>query len=501
MNERSSARHPAANSAVKSSFASDVLTLATGSIFAQALMILASPLLTRLYDPDDFGIYALFISMTGIVTTIACLRYDIAIMLPERDDEAANVLALSLILAFSISAFTIPFLWLAKAPLLRLLNAQGLEPYFWLLPLAIFLGGTASALNYWNSRTKHFKRLSMARITSSVTTTCTQLGAGLTGYAAGGSLIGGSMAGSAVSVMWLGSKIRHDSYDIRKSIHMGSIGSEFKRYCKFPTIDLLSALLNTLSWQIPVILLSAFFSSTIVGFYALGFRVIHLPMSFLGSSISQVFFKRCVEANADGTLNEVVEKVFRILVVLSLLPMLVLTISGGEIFIFIFGENWVEAGIYAQFLGLWAFIWFVSSPIATLYFVLERQEFGLKLNIINFVTRLISIYVGGMMQSPRIAIILFALTGIIVYGYLLITLFDYAYIPRQIILQILSTSFVKVIPACTILIAFKLMEVGPMIQTLASGTMIIIFYIYIIKTDPFVRSLADNLRGSRLSKN
>ena len=66
----------------KENFASDVLTLAGGTTFAQILTILSVPILTRLYGPEDFGVWALYISITSIITVIACMRYEYSIMLP-----------------------------------------------------------------------------------------------------------------------------------------------------------------------------------------------------------------------------------------------------------------------------------------------------------------------------------------------------------------------------------------------------------------------------------
>lgn len=294
----------------RSTFASDVLTLATGTIFAQVLAILAAPLLTRMYGPDDFGLYTIFLSVTGILTSVACMRYEMAIMLPERNEDAVNLLALSLLLAACMSIIIIPLLWVARVPMIEILNAPGLAPYLWMVPLAVFLGGAFNALNYWNSRTRHFKRLSMSRVIGSVTVTGAQIGAGLAGHATGGSMIDGSISGQMASTTFLGAKIYNDIKHLKKYVSKAHMILGLKRYHKFPLLDMWSILLNTLSWQVPVFLLSAFFSSTVVGYYSLGFRVIYFPMSIIGSSIAQVFFQRAVEANAKGSLNKVAENLF-----------------------------------------------------------------------------------------------------------------------------------------------------------------------------------------------
>ena len=46
----------------KSEFAKNVLTLMTGTTIAQAIPIAISPILTRLYTPEDFGVFNLMIN-------------------------------------------------------------------------------------------------------------------------------------------------------------------------------------------------------------------------------------------------------------------------------------------------------------------------------------------------------------------------------------------------------------------------------------------------------
>ena len=120
-----------------SSFTTDVLKLVTGTTFAQVITILASPLLTRLYGPEAFGFLALFTSITSIIGVIACMRYEMAIMLPKTDEEAANLLGLCLLCVTVVSALTVPALYFGGDALLSLLKAPGLGPYF--IPVSPFV--------------------------------------------------------------------------------------------------------------------------------------------------------------------------------------------------------------------------------------------------------------------------------------------------------------------------------------------------------------------------
>ena len=199
----------------KASFASDVLTLAGGTTFAQILTILAAPVLTRLYGPEDFGVWALYISITSIINVIACLRYEYSIMLPESDEEAVNLLGLSILAVLAVSGLTVPFVWYFKASIVNFLNAPLIEGYLWLITPFVFVNGIFLALNHWNSRTKLFKRLSFSRISSSVSTTATQIILGLVKRPpTSAGLILGSLAGQSAATLVLGGQIWRDDRNL-----------------------------------------------------------------------------------------------------------------------------------------------------------------------------------------------------------------------------------------------------------------------------------------------
>ncbi|MDW7731263.1 MAG: oligosaccharide flippase family protein [Methanolobus sp.] len=470
------------------SFASDVLTLVGGTTFAQILTLLAAPILTRLYGPEDFGVWALFISITGIIGVIACLRYELSIMLPDSDEDAINLLALSLAIVLLMSIITIPLIYIFKDSLVLALNSPQLGDYMWLIPPFILITGVFLALNYWNSRTKNFKRLSFARVSSSLSSTGTQIGVGIGGYTTAIGLIAGSFVGNFISTIVLGGQIwKDDGKQFRTHIHPKKMIAGLKRHRKFPLIDSWSALLNSISWQLPAFLLAFFFSPAIVGFYSLGFRLLQMPMNFVGKSLSQVFFQRASIAKSENKLSSLVENVFRILVVVGMFPILTVTIVGSDIFSVVFGQDWTEAGVYAQILSIWAFLWFISSPLSSIYVVLEEQKFGLKFNIFNFATRVLSLAIGGYLGNARLALILFAASGILVYGYLCLKMMYYAEVKMSRVIKIVISNLLYFIPAGTILVILKLLEANQLIIVGVSGLFIAIYYGYIIMTDEHLK--------------
>jgi len=472
------------------SFASNVLTLVTGTIIAQIITIIASPIITRLYGPDTFGLLALFTSITSIIGVIACLRYEIAIMLPESDEEAANVFGLSVIFVIIVTIVSIPLLIFFQQPLLQFLKAPQLSPFFGLIPLTILLGGIFLALNYWNTRTKHFHRLSIARVMSSCSSTGTQLGLGFLGYASGGALIGASILGQIVSTCVLGIQIIRDHLSFfKKNITWDGISKVLKRYRDFPKYDIWSALLNTISWQIPIFLLAYFFSTTVVGYYSLSMMLIQLPMSFIGGAIAQVFYQRAAVAKIGGNLRPLVENIFKILIILGLFPMMVLLLIGEDLFSVVFGSQWAISGIYVQILSVWAFVWFISSPLSTIVAVLEKQSWGLILNILIFSTRVISLVIGGILGDVLIALLLLSLSGFIVYGYLCIKIMDYSQIPMKDSFNIIFSNFLQVIPAGIVLLLLVLLNIDSLMIVIVACTLGFVYYAYKIKNEPLLQNL------------
>lgn len=408
-----------------SSFAANVLKLVTGSVFAQGLGVLVAPIVARLFAPEAFGVAALFASITGIIGVVACLRYELAIMLPKTDEEAANLLCLSLFFVFIITGISVLIIFFAGDVIVNLLNSPELKKYLWLVPVAVFIGGTSLPLNYWNSRTKHFGRLSIARIVSSVVAQTTKLGAGLAGFVSGGVLIGTGILGQIVSTFVLGGQIWRDDRKLFKAnIRWENMIAGLKRYKKFPIITTWSLLLNTLSNQMSIWILAFFFSPIVVGFYAMTRIVLGMPAGLVGGAVAQVFLQKAAEANNySNNLSNVVEGVFKRLVSLGIFPFLLLVFIGKDTFIIVFGIRWAEAGVYTQILSLSILFSFIASPISTLFSVLEKQGNGLFFNVIFFFTRTIAIIAGGLIGDERIALGLFAVAGVVCYSLLCFWLF------------------------------------------------------------------------------
>jgi O-antigen/teichoic acid export membrane protein len=369
--------------------------------------------------------------------------------------------------------------------IVRLFNSPELQKYLWLIPISVLSSGVFLALNYWNSRTKHFGRLSVARVVSSTAAQATKLMFGFAGYVSGGILIGSAILGNFVSTLVLGGQIwRGDIRFFKTSIRWKKMISGLKSYRKFPLADIWGGLLNTVSWQLPVMLLSAFFSPIIVGYYALGNAVIRLPMNMIGGAIAQVFYQKASDAKNKGECAEIVENVYKRLVAIGLFPILLLCIIGKELFSAVFGHNWAEAGLYTQILAPWMFLTFISSPLSTLFAVFERQGSALIVHSTIFFTRLISLYIGCVLGNIFIALGLFSLTGVFVYGGLAIWNMKLANVPTYLFFSILIKYLLYFSPVGTGLLLAKFwFNVSPLIIVIVGIIASCIYLALVVRED------------------
>jgi O-antigen/teichoic acid export membrane protein len=464
-------------------FISDLAKIVSGTIVAQGLNILASPVVSRLFLPAALGTSALFNSFTGVFGAISSLSYDLAIMLPEDDEEAAHMLGVSLILTAIFSVALAALIWLGQDFLLAALSAAELAPYLWLLPPTVFFVGVNRALNLWEGRAHRFGRLSRRNVTNVVVTLVISLTAGFLGYTTAGSLIFGIAMGMAVATVIQAWGVWHADRPVLQKMRLAGMRAGMARYRKFPLYDSWASLLNSISWQMPTLLLTFFFTPQVVGYYALGARVLRLPIDMLGVSISKAFFPQAAEARLHNRLAEVVESTFRRLVSFSIFPLLILMVIGEDLFGLVFGAQWSEAGVYTQYLSPWIFFWFISAPLGQLFRVLEKQESHLWINMLIFITRLASLYAGGVLGSPRLAILFFSASGVLVYGYMSLAIIHAAGVDWSRIARILARYTALFLPLGLALAALTALSTHIWLRIGLAALAGLVYYYYTLISD------------------
>lgn len=386
----------------KSAFVRGVGVLVGGTAGAQLLAVLAAPLLTRLYTPEDFGLLAVYASLLGLIAVIASLRYELAIPLPEDDAEAANVAVLSLILVGVTTLLAGILTALLREPISNALGVPQLAPYLWLLPLGVLAGGVYNVFNYWAVRTKRFTTIAGTRIAQSLTTLFIQLAA----FKLGGiALLFGQVAGQSAGTVRLGrAALASGGFS---AVSWVGIKQVARRYQRFPIFSTWEGLANTAGLQLPPLLFATLFGTAAAGLYSLANRVLSLPLSLIGNAIGQVFFSRAADARRNGQLGPLVAQLHAKLAHIGLPPAVLTMLIGADLFALVFGSEWRQAGEFAQWMAPWLYLVFVSSPLSTLFAVAEQQKQGLAFQLILLVSRLLAIGVGAWIGDLSITVMLF----------------------------------------------------------------------------------------------
>jgi len=355
-------------------FNKNILTLIKGNSFAQIFPLLLSPILTRLYSPSEFGVFALFISLSMILGTITAGRYDLTIMLPKKDDSAINLFILGFLITCILSIVLFIFIFLYYDSLTRLFLLKNIDFPFLLLPIMVFLIGLFNLLNYLNTRMQYFKSISNSLILKSVSIVSLQLILSFFKFGSFG-LILGQVIGQFVSNMLLLKKVFKEKVlspnkmDIVKMIALG------KRYISFPKFSMVASLFNTTSYHLTSLMISILFNISTLGFYSLTQKVLSAPSSFIGTAISQVFFRELTidkqkKVNIESKFFNMLKKLFFI----SIPFLIFLFYIIEDLFAFIFGESWRIAGTFALIVLPFFYIKFIVSIISVVLIVYEKQK-------------------------------------------------------------------------------------------------------------------------------
>lgn len=398
----------------KSSFVKNVAIMASGTAGAQIISVALSPIITRLYGPEAFGIMGTFTALTRVIIPVAALTYPVAIVLPKDDKNAKGVIKLSLYITFIIASITALFILFFQNSIVDVFQLKEIAPYLFLIPLVILFSGVMQVIEQWFIRTNQFSINAKAHFMQSLVTNGGKVGIGFM-YPAAIVLVVLQVFGNGFKAVLMvlfsrKSKYKNRSETWEKKLTIKEIA---KKHRDFPLYRAPERLFNSFTQNLPILLLTSLFSPTAAGFYSIGRTVLGLPSRLIGKAIGDVFYPRINAAAHNGeSVSRLIYKATLALGFIGLIPFGTVIFFGPCLFEFVFGTEWLAAGEYARWISLVSFSAFINKPSVKAMPVLSAQGFHLSFTIIKFILRSLALILGFLaFNSDIIAIALFGITS------------------------------------------------------------------------------------------
>lgn len=400
----------------KGSFARNVITLMTGTTLAQAIPVAVSPILTRLYSPDEFGVFALYLAIVSILAVLATGRYELAIMVPKKDRDAAAIVVLAFLISLMVSVCLFLVAYIFNEQIASLLNISEHRMWLYWAPLSVMLTAGYQSLNYWCNRRGYYRRMSSTRMAQSAGMSAVHVGAG---YARQGllGLIAGAVVGHCVAFFVLFCGIYRKDRSYFELVGRRKLLSVSRRYIDFPKYLVVAHSFNMASFQSPVMLLGTIFGSSVAGYFMLTQRVIGAPMSIVAGAIGDVFRQQASRDYASmGNCREVYRRTFLRLVVIAVVPFTVFFVIAPDFFAWVFGVEWRVSGEYARILTPMLFFQFITSPLSSLFFIANKQRHDLIWQVSLFLLVYCSLFLGGHVGGVKGALFSFSAVYSLMYA-------------------------------------------------------------------------------------
>lgn len=408
---------------IKSSFIRNVFIMATGTAGAQAVTMALSPIITRLYGPEAFGILGTFSALIQIIIPIAALTYPIAIVLPKSDENAKKLIKLSLYITFFISFITALSLLIFNTSIVKVFQIEEIAPFLYLIPLVIIFAGIMQVTEQWLIRTNQFSINAKASFLQSVVTNGSKAGIGLI-YPSPSVLVIIQTIGNGVKALIMVMFARNKKYNKNTYVDekILSLKELAKKYIDFPLYRSPEVFLSSITQNLPVLLLTSLFGPASAGFYSIGRTVLGLPSRLIGQSIGDVFYPRISEAANNGeNLNKLIKKATIVLAVIGIIPFGIVILFGPFLFEFVFGKGWNVAGEYARWIALSSYSIFVNKPSVRSMPVLRAQRFQLFFTIITLIVQTVALLLGFFIfNNDLIAVALFGISAAVLNSTLIL---------------------------------------------------------------------------------
>jgi O-antigen/teichoic acid export membrane protein len=401
-------------------FLKNVATLISGATFVQIVAILIYLILSRIYTPEDFGVFGLYLSIVSITGIISTGKYEMAIMLPKQDKDAMNLLKLIGLISVTFSVFLLfPVIFL-NGFISKILGNKDISVWLYFIPLSTLLVGLFQGLKVYSNRFKEYRIITAANVGQSLTNSAGKLAIGPVFPGPAGLVVGSVLGELAGAAIFLGRFLKRKKGEFGL-MEWKRIASLSKEYNLFPRFNMIQSVINNFSGSLPIFIFSSYFTPAITGLFTMGYSIIYRPVNMAASAFYQVLAQRIIEKNNQGVrLYPDIKKFLYGLLKLVTIPFLLVALFAPAIFRVALGEEWEEAGRYTQIIIPWFFTTCLAMPLSFIPDMFRRQKKAMILDLIKFVLRGISMAAGVINNDVYLGLMLFSTASSIMIMYSLI---------------------------------------------------------------------------------
>lgn len=400
-----------------SSFLHNVVRLGGGNVAAQVISLAAVPVITRIYSPEEYGAFSFVLSLVLVLFPVSTLRLNSAILLPEDEKTAESLLIMSVLSVLASAFMVMPLLMAALYYFSE--DDEVTRGVLWYLVAGVLVHGIVQCYEFWLLRHKQYGAMAWGAVSESAADRLLAIGMGVAHSASAVWLVAGRIAGGAAHLLVLLWKSAGSGEMSRfGAANRAEFPAILRRYKRFPQYSTWAFLLANGGRELPTVALGVMFTPMIAGLYGLGVRVMGFPMLIVGDAIAKVFFRYATSLHMElERLRDSTQLLVRCLIYLMFVPMLVLVIFGPQLFQWVFGADWIEAGSYVQILAMSFLVAFLYRVLSIFFDMFETQAQRLWFDAAQFVGRIGGMLVGGLLWGLDGALWALLLSTVFVQGW------------------------------------------------------------------------------------
>jgi len=357
-----------------------MLTLLVGAGLARLLGLISIPILARVYEPEDFGVLALYNAFVFVLVPVMSLRYVQAIPLPRTDVMAFNLVAVCLKLIFISSLIMVGVLLVWGEEVFVFFDVQSLLPWWWLVVVGASGAALYEVFSLWATRKKQYKVIAKTQVYQSLLGNLIKIGLGLLDFKSVGLILGQIVSQSAgitsLTKKAGGVRVLCSKVEYKKELLI------VRYYKGFFWFRLPSQILMVLSIQAPVMMMAALYGKEITGQLSLAMLALALPVGLVGNAMAKAYYAEIAEIGKRNInkIKELTLAVQRRLFFVGAPVFVVIYFCSEFLFRVLFGEEWGTAGLFASLLAPFILFQLTSSPLMEVVNVLGIQAFYLVLH-------------------------------------------------------------------------------------------------------------------------